>query len=410
MRGGIPLLPRSAKKRSKKNSKLGLRTLQSGIAVSILLLYTSQQIGSTYGGFSDTAEETETLTFCSVFPSSVVRQLTEIKSHILKAVTLMNSLKGYSLAGSPADISGIEAMSLEELDAAEQALGSRLSALHSEVGAVTGQLNNNIQTWNELIRELNAVASALAVIGGYMLNLDSNCLEIKDDQILTDLQDSIAHSGVLSESLNASLNGIIRYLKSIRDNDLFFTQRQVTDAVYGQSGALGEEPQQSFPFLIAFQQDGQISNELTSVYEGFNNELNSALSSTSSEIARLEQQREIINQTRTRKLEEQEALKKAEEEKLVPKEEPKQEEAPAAADDHPAATNAPSESGAPDDIKSLQPVSTPEAAEPNTAPPASPVKSEPEALIPEAPPAEHPASADPAATEPPEVQNIKGGE
>lgn len=123
-----------------------MRTLQSGIAVSILLLYTSQQIGSTYGGFSDTTEKTETLTFCSVFPSSVVQQLTEIKSHILKAVTLMNSLKGYSLAGSPADISGIEAMSLEELDAAEQALGSRLSALHSEAGAVTGQLNNNIQT------------------------------------------------------------------------------------------------------------------------------------------------------------------------------------------------------------------------------------------------------------------------
>lgn len=410
MRGGIPLLPRSSKKRSKKNSKLGLRTLQSGIAVSILLLYTSQQIGSTYGGFSDTAEETETLTFCSVFPSSVVQQLTEIKSHILKAVTLMNSLKGHSHAGSPADISGIEAMSLEELDAAEQALGSRLSALQSEMSDVTGQLNNNIQTWNELIRELNAVASALAVIGGYMLNLDSNCLEIKDEQILTDLQDSIAHSGVLSESLNASLNGIIRYLKSIRDNDLFFTQQQVTDAVYGQSGALGKELQQSFPFLIAFQQDGQISNELTSIYEGFNNELNSALSSTSSEIARLEQQREVINQTRTRKLEEQEALKKAEEEKLVPKEEPKQEEAPAAADDHPAATNAPGESGAPDDIKPEQPVSTPEAVQPDTAPPATPVKPEPEALIPEASPAGHPASADPAATEPPEAQNIKGGE
>lgn len=51
------MYPRSAKRRKRKTRKLGLRILQSGMAVSVLLMYTSGQIGSTYGEFNTSQEQ-----------------------------------------------------------------------------------------------------------------------------------------------------------------------------------------------------------------------------------------------------------------------------------------------------------------------------------------------------------------
>lgn len=352
------------------------------MAISILLVCTSQQIGSTYGGFSETAEDASTITFCSVFPNTIVQQLSEIQEHVHKAVALMDSLKGYSFSGSTSAADGIEDMSLEELDAAEQGLASRLSALHSEVSTVNGQLNNNAQTWNELIKELNAAASALSVTYGYMLNLDPNCLEIKDEQFLNELQGSISQSGVLSESLNASLNGVFHYLKSINDNDILFS-RQVADAVYGPQNSLEEDLQQPFPFLVALQPEGNISKELITVYEGFNAELNNALSSAASEISQLENQREMLSRVRTQRLTELtelEKTKQAEEAKLALEQEKEQQAAESAAEAAPdkPIPDDPLASGTSEDITPVLPEVTPEVPDNHEADSVPPENAVPE--------------------------------
>lgn len=142
-------------------------------------------------------------------------------------------------------------MSLEELDVAAQEISSQIAALQSQIDSVNEQLAANSQIWNQIHNELSAAAALLFQIGGYMTSLDSNCLEIKDEQFFRDLQSSLNQSGVISESLNASLNGVISYLTSIHDVGLPFAS-VVTSDVYGQLELREGEFPQPLPFLITF--------------------------------------------------------------------------------------------------------------------------------------------------------------
>lgn len=324
LRGGIPLRPRSARRRPKRKKQIGLRVLQSGMAISVLFLYTSQQVGDTYGGFEATAQTSSTINFCEVFPGSIKVLLTEFKTHVQSALALKESLQSYSLSSGFSDVSGIDSMSLEELDAASEQISQQIAALHSQINDINELLTTNSQIWNEINQELNAAAAILVQIGGYMTSIDSNCLEIKDEPFFRELQSSMYQSGVISESLNASLNGVISYLTSIH-NSLPFTSA-VTSDVYGQM-SLREEGnfEQPFPFLITFNQpSGSISSELTSTYESLTTEMNGLNESASTEISHLQNQLQWINQTRDKQLEELEKARlkaleeaKKEEERLA---------------------------------------------------------------------------------------------
>lgn len=278
------------------------------MAVSVLFLTTSQQVGSTYGGFGATTQTTSTISFCEVFPNSIKGLLTELKDHIERATALKGSLQSYTPSGSLSDVSGIEGMTLDELDVAAQEISTQISALQSQIDGVNEQLATNSQIWNEINGELNAAAAVLFQIGGYMTSLDSNCLEIKDEQFFRELQSSLNQSGVISESLNASLKGVIQYLNSIHDIGLPFAS-VVTSDVYGQPELRNEAFQQPLPFLIPFSQPaGNISSELTSTYENLNTEMNDLKESATSGISNLQSQLQLISQTREQQLE---ALEKA---------------------------------------------------------------------------------------------------
>ncbi|WP_313639021.1 hypothetical protein [Paenibacillus sp.] len=388
-----------------------------------MFLYTSQQVGSTYGGFGATTQATSTISFCEVFPNSIKGLLSELKDHVESAVALKGSLQSYTLSGSLSDVSGIEGMSLDELDVAAQEISTQISALQSQIDGVNEQLASNSQIWNDINSELNAAAAVLFQIGGYMTSLDSNCLEIKDEQFFSDLQNSLNQSGVLSESLNASLNGVIHYLSSIHDIGLPFAS-VVTSDVYGQLELSNRAFQQPLPFLIAFNQPaGNISSELTSTYESLNTEMNGLKESATSGISNLQSQLQLISQTRDQQLEalekaRLEALEQAkkEEERLALEKKEKQEaEDKAKAEENAKAEEtSPTGEAAPENINKEDPKAPatnpvePEIGEELTTPKDVPQQEVPQ----ETPKAEDTASSSPpAATQAPSnPQQVKGGE
>ncbi|WNS41859.1 hypothetical protein [Paenibacillus sp. MMS20-IR301] len=292
-----------------------MRSLQSGVVISLLFLCTSQQIGNTYGGFTDAAQLESEISFCAVFPETFKEQLIQFKGHVTAAVLLAASLKDYSFPQSYQGISSIESMSLTELDAAEQHLSEQLSELNSGLKQADIQLNANQQTWNELTAEINAAAAGLAVIGGYMNNLDPYCLEITDDQFFSEFQSSLSQSDVLSETLTASLNGIIQYLQSLHDPDTAYSLT-VSDLVYGPLGFSQEAVSQRFIFPVtATLPEDNISGTLLSTYNSLNSSLLSLKDSAASSIAEIGSQQQLISETRSVRLEEEEQARLAEQAK-----------------------------------------------------------------------------------------------
>lgn len=315
MRGGLPLIPRSAKRRFRKSSKIGLRSLQTGLVISLAFLCTSQQIGSTYGGFTDSSQTKSEIGFCAVFPASLKQQLLQFKGHVDAAALLAASLKDYSFNPDFQGAADIESMSLAELDAAEQQLTEQLTGLQSGLEQVNAGLNANLKIWNDIALEINAAAAELAVIGGYMANMDPNCLEIRDEQFFNEFENNLNQSGVLSESLSASLNGIIEYLQSLHDPGIPYTV-SVSDIVYGPQSFNRELPVQPFPFLIAVHQPGgNISDTLAAAYDGLSSSLNSLKNSAAAGITELQSQKQLISQTRSKRLEEMEQARLAEQAK-----------------------------------------------------------------------------------------------
>ncbi|CQR51822.1 hypothetical protein [Paenibacillus riograndensis] len=352
------------------------------MAVSVLLLYTSGQIGSTYGGFSSTAETAGTIGFCKVFPESVKQLLNELKDHLNAAAALKASLKNYTPQAGVPGISGVESMSLEELEIAEHEISRQMAELQSDLNAIDEQTAANNENWNLIHAEISAAAAVLVQIGGYMIDLDPNCLEIRDEQFFNELQSSVNQSGVLSESFSASITGIVSYLRAIQNNTAP-SPSTVNEAVYNQLHFSAEEPLQSLPVLTPFiQPPGDLSNELISSYGQLETELNSAREAVTADISGLELQQQLLSQTRSKRLEElekarQEALEKAkkdEEAKLDHEKQQKEKEENAQAE--PKAT--------PEASPGATPASTPEAAlkpTPIATPEASPEATpEPEAI------------------------------
>lgn len=217
MRGGIPLHPRSTRQRKRKRRTLSLRLLRSGIAASVLVLYTSNQIGSTYGEFNSSQKLESSIGICTVFPSQIQQLLLEFSGHIQKIAELKSALISYPVSmnfGTPLEVGEL---SLEELSATAQQISEQISATHSEISVVEDQLNSNIAVWEKILQEVNSAAGLLVQIGGYMINLEPNCLEIRDAKFFQELQNNINQSGVLSESLSNSLNGVVHYLTSIHE-------------------------------------------------------------------------------------------------------------------------------------------------------------------------------------------------
>ncbi|MFC3749351.1 hypothetical protein ACFORK_21780 [Paenibacillus sp. GCM10012306] len=409
--------------------------LQSGMAISVLFLYTSNQIGSTYGEFNTSKQQNTTIELCKVFPGQIEKLLQELGDHIKRINELTASLNSHSVTLALGSSAAVEGLSLEELDHAAQETAQQITAATGEIGALDSQLSFNAGVWLEIMQEVASSARILSQIGGYMINLEPNCLEIRDAQFFEEFQSSLSQSNVLSESLVTTLTGILNYLVSIHElGGSLPPESPVTSLLEPNIPAfLTQEPILTF-FARAYTPQTEVSTELQSSYEQMNTEMNEAKRSLASEIDTLKGQQEQIAEAKAKLLEQarkeeeerqaeekkkqEEAAEKAKEKAGKPdKGAPKPETPPAGnpdpdgknnGTDEPAASASPipTATAEPADSPSGEPapISTPEET-PNVQPSAEPSPSATTLPVTNSIP-----SATPAPSASPESDSIKGGD
>ncbi|WP_339253128.1 hypothetical protein [Paenibacillus sp. FSL P2-0136] len=311
------MYPRSAKRRKRKTRKLGLRILQSGMAISVLLMYTSGQIGSTYGEFNTSQEQISSIGLCSVFPGQIEQLLSEFSGHLNTVIELKASLGSHSISGVYNTSVAAGELSLAELDQAADELSSELTQAGSEIDLLEKQLSFNGTVWQQILQEIGHAAAILHKLGGYMMNLDPNCLEIRDAQFFDQLQESLHQSGILSESLAETLSGIVEYLGSIHDFGGSLPTGNPDRVLLRQhdSSFPAEEPILSF-VTSAYQADSQVSPALLTTYEQLNTELTASKDTLSSTIHTLQERLAEIAEAKTA-LEDKAKAQQEEEERLA---------------------------------------------------------------------------------------------
>lgn len=311
------MYPRSAKRRKRKTRKFGLRILQSGMAVSVLLMYTSGQIGSTYGEFNTSQEQISSIGLCPVFPGQIEQLLSEFSGHLNTVIELKASLGSHSISGVYNTSVAAGELSLAELDQAADELSSELTQAGSEINLLEKQLSFNGTVWQHILQEIGNAAAILHKLGGYMVNLDPNCLEIRDAQFFDKLQESLHQSGILSESLAETLSGIVQYLGSIHNIGGSLPTGNPDRVLLRQDDYSfpAEEPILSF-VTSAYQADSQVSPALLATYEQLNTELTASKDTLSSTIHTLQERLTEIAEAKTT-LEDKAKAQQEEEERLA---------------------------------------------------------------------------------------------
>ncbi|SEU23962.1 hypothetical protein SAMN03159358_4269 [Paenibacillus sp. NFR01] len=279
----------------------------------MLLLYTSSQIGGTYGNFRNTLEENSSIELCSVFPGQIEQLLNEFDRHVDTLIELKSKLTGYSGKSGYSPSADISAMTLPELDQAAQELSGQMASAAADIEQLDQQLKLNAGVWGQMLQEAASTAAVLQKIGGYMLNSDPNCLEIRDAQFFEKFRSHVDQSNVISETLAETLAGIIKYLSSIHELD--------SAAPEGSGGILfaavapdfpAEEPILSFMARTADPADSGISSSLQSVYDGLSADMNASKDALNSAVSGMQAQQQQIADAKAKL--EAEAKAKAEEE------------------------------------------------------------------------------------------------
>lgn len=418
------MYPRSAKRRKKNYTKLGLRILQSGVAVSVLIMYTSNQIGSTYGEYNNSQEQNTSIGLCSVFPGQIEQLLSEFSGHVRTITQLKSSLGSHITSGNYNTPPVSEELSAEELDQISSEISEQIRLASDTVSALDTQLSLNAGIWQQILQEIGSAAAILHQLGGYMVNLEPNCLEIRDARFFEQLQEGLHQSGVLSESLTDTLTGIVHYLNTIHDFGGSLPTGNPDRVLLRQEsfGFPAEEPIFSF-MARAYNADPNVSPALQSSYDQLSAELTASRDNLSSTITTLQEQQVHIAEAKAA-LEEK---AKAEEAERLALEKQKQE--------NDQTKNNPPAAEIPGEDKTIEEpaIEAPEGEKPApapspdaevTAPPATPA---PEANLPEAAPeADSPeelpdsvtdtaqptatATVTPTATPAPQSDTSKGGE
>ncbi|MBW4085486.1 hypothetical protein [Paenibacillus sp. S150] len=283
------------------------------MALSVLFLYTSGQTGSTYGGFSSSGQQDSTLELCSVFPGQIEQLLSEFSGHIHSIIKLKASLAGRSPAGDTSLLPGTGSLSPDELDEAAAKTSGQIAAAHAEMATISGQLSFNSGVWQQILQEVSNAAAILKKIGGYMINLEPNCLEIRDEEAFRQLQPSALQSGVLSESLADTLNGIIDYLSSIHAIGSTLPDGN-PDRIILRPGSSYFSAAEPFILFVAkaYQAAPGVSAGLQTAYEQLSKDLTAALEDLNTSISSLQKQQAQIAGAKAELLEKAQAEEAAE--------------------------------------------------------------------------------------------------
>lgn len=406
MRGGIPLYPRSTRQRKRKKRTLTFRLLQSGLAVSVLILYTSNQIGSTYAGFNSSQRLEGSIGLCTVFPNQIEQKLLEFNTHIQKATELraeLGSLPAIPEFGSNLEIEGL---TLDELDSTAQQISAQISSANSETSALEHQLHMNAEVWQKILNEINSAAALLDQVKGYMIDLEPNCLEIRNALFFQEWQSRLIHSNVLSDSLTDTLSDIFKYLTTIHEVGSSIPSRDPEEIALQLQISNLPSREHLISLLANKPSDSNISVNLLTSYEQLNTGLTNSKTILLAQLEALQNQQLQLAEVKSRLLEQaaKEEAERLEQEKKEQNEKkdkdadhkenkPKKDEAPvetaeppkskpngdskhAEASEQPVVTPSSTPEDTPE-VESIQPKPHADtAADPSSALPASPTDSD----------------------------------
>lgn len=243
--------------------------------------------------------------------------MSEFSGHLNTVIELKASLGSHSISGVYNTSVAAGELSLAELDQAADELSSELTQAGSEIDLLEKQASFNGTVWQHILQEIGNAAAILHKLGGYMVNLDPNCLEIRDAQFFDQIQESLHQSGILSESLAETLSGIVQYLGSIHDIGGSLPTGNPDRVLLRQDDYSfpAEEPILSF-VTSAYQADSQVSPALLATYEQLNTELTASKDTLFSTIHTLQERLTEIAEAKTT-LEDKAKAQQEEEERLA---------------------------------------------------------------------------------------------
>ncbi|MCC3378214.1 hypothetical protein JO375_01035 [Paenibacillus sp. UY79] len=282
-------------------------SLQSGLILSTLLLWTSQQVGTTFGRFTSVREDNSEIKACRVFPSQIESQLSLLAEHLEQAASLKGRLMGAS---------GFEVSS--RLESATADLSERIGELNTMIQQLEQQKALNQSIWQELLQELAASSALIHELLTSLDELEPNCAQLSQTTLLDRITDHLKRHRLLSDPLSGTLQEILNYLRSVHQLGLM-----TFDSFEADSNA-------AFTFAQPF--DGQIAvdgdpvgGELLAYFESVQASLQSSIAGLTADISSLEAQRgqRLTEIGRLKKLKEEQAKQEeqaGEDETAVPDE------------------------------------------------------------------------------------------
>ncbi|MGZ7440846.1 hypothetical protein [Paenibacillus sp. TH7-28] len=318
-----------------------VKSLRSGLILSTLLLWTSQQVGTTFGEYTSVSEDNSEIKACRVFPSQIESQLSLLAEHLERAVSLKGRLvsvtvipaaydpsatdsvyAGGDSSGSEIE-SGFEASS--RLEAAADGLAERIGELNAMIQQLEQQKALNQSIWQELQQEIAAASVPIHELLTSLNELEPNCAELSQTTLLDRITGLLDQHGLHSGPLGGTLQEILNYLRSVHQLGL-----TASDGVEADSDA-----------AVAFAQpfhgrtiDGDLmGEELLAYFESVQASLQSAIDGLTTDISSLEEQRaQLLAEAEEQRLAEIERLKQLQEEQAK-QEEQAGEEDPVAPDE-----------------------------------------------------------------------------
>lgn len=296
-----------------------LKTVQSSMALSTLLFYASQQVGTTYGEFNSFKEDLTGIQACEIFPEKIESLLTDLNNSLQQASDYKRSLQSDSVtyatyeetwsAWAPRNhtVTSSTYGEDEPADSAGSDLETAAGDISGQIDKLSDQLKNlqliydsNRIAWDHLSEEM-AASSAIALDLLQHIQLSQpNCVEIKQASLLSSIGNRLNQSQFLSDSLRDSLNSILVFLQKIYDTGL-----ELDRLPYQSSNRI-----EGIYIFEGYAASGDpVSQELLSYYNGLQQSLSSSITNLSSDILKLEGLRETL-------LEAAEAQRLAEEERM----------------------------------------------------------------------------------------------
>ncbi|AET61047.1 hypothetical protein HPL003_21595 [Paenibacillus terrae HPL-003] len=279
-----------------------VKSLQSGLILSTLLLWTSQQVGTTFGGYTSVREDNLEIKACRVFPSQIESQLSLLAEHLERAASLKGRLMGAtdSLYASGEGASGFKVSS--RLEAAD--LSERIGELNAMIQQLEQQKALNQSIWQELLQELTAASALIHELLTSLNGLEPNCAKLSQTTLLDRITDLLKRHGLLSDPLSGTLQEILNYLRSVHHLGLMTSDSFEADSYAAFASA------QPFDGRIAVDGD-PVGGVLLTYFESVQASLQSAIAGLTADISSLEAQRaQLLTEAKSQRPAEIKRLKK----------------------------------------------------------------------------------------------------